>query len=189
MSRIPTIRVHNPAAPGTLMTINEADRRPEHVLWDDVAGGSAASAAPLLDPAVRDAAAAITLRVVGLKRRMDGLPFADLSAAEQLVVLREMAEDVEQGVAAYERGDGPSERREPEEERGRSDDEGGAHAEAQPPASRPDAPPTPAPPDLRTGKGPRGLWFVTRGEERLSAGFRTQEEADAELDRMTAEAA
>jgi hypothetical protein len=180
MSRIPTIRVHNPAAPGTMMTINEADRRPEHVLWDDAAGASAASSAPLLDPAVRDAAAAITLRVVDLKRRMAGLPFAELPPAEQLAVLREMAEDIEQGAAAYEAGKQPEVRREPEP---------AAFAEPAPEPAPPQTPPAPAVPDLRVGKGPRGLWFVMRGEERVSAGFRSEEEADAELGRMTAEAA
>ncbi|GJE00561.1 hypothetical protein [Methylobacterium isbiliense] len=185
MSRIPTIRVHNPAAPGTMMTINEADRRPEHVLWDDAAGASAASAAPLLDPAVRDAAAAITLRVVGLKRRMAGLPFAELSPAEQLAVLHEMAEDIEQGAAVYEA------RERTEEERGRSDEPVGGTEPASPAPAQPEPAPgsTVSPADLRTSKGPRGLWFVMRGEERVSAGFRTEEEADAEMSRMTAEAA
>lgn len=34
--------------------------------------------------------------------------------------------------------------------------------------------------------GPRGLWYVMQGEQRASAGFRTEAEAQAERDRMSA---
>jgi hypothetical protein len=34
--------------------------------------------------------------------------------------------------------------------------------------------------------GPRGLWYVMRGDQRASQGFRTEAEAQAERERMTA---
>lgn len=34
--------------------------------------------------------------------------------------------------------------------------------------------------------GPRGLWYVMQGEQRASQGFRTEAEAQAERDRMSA---
>jgi hypothetical protein len=34
-------------------------------------------------------------------------------------------------------------------------------------------------------KGPRGLWYVKRGEKRVSKGFETEDEALSELDALT----
>lgn len=46
---------------------------------------------------------------------------------------------------------------------------------------------TPAEPaTYSVGKGPRGLWFVSEGDKRVSTGFQSEDEANAERERLSA---
>jgi hypothetical protein len=55
-----------------------------------------------MDPALRDAAAALCLRMLAFKRRVAGEPFDELSAAEQAAIVREMNGELDQAIADYE---------------------------------------------------------------------------------------
>lgn len=181
--RVPTVRVVNPANPASFMTINAADHRAEHHdLWPDQGEGfdpaDLLRPAPIqsLDPAVRDAAAALCLRGVSFQRAREGKPFVELAAAEQLAVLNEAGASFDRAIAEIEddqrRRDAFENQRPPDPAvqaeivRGRADQE--ADEDGLSPC---------------VAKGPGGRWYIHRGERRVSKGFATEAEAIAEMTR------
>ena len=186
--RLPTVRVVNLADPATFMTINAADRTAEHELWPEQAEDfdethlQRSVAVSALDPALRDAAAALCMRLVSFRHRHENRePFASLSPAEQLAALREMGAELDESEARYE--DHLRERAAYEaSERARLVREQGA---AQTSESGGGGEPV----LLTTMKGPGGRWYVMRGEERISKGYGDVAEAEIERDRLTVGAA
>jgi hypothetical protein len=175
--RVPTVRVVNPADPGRFMTINAADHRDEHhELWPEQAEGfdpgdlRRSAAAGALDPALRDAAATLCLRIVAFRRRVEGESFAELTAGEQLAVLHEMSAEADRAEAAYE-----------EDQRERATYEAAQREREAAEQSQQTGDDAPSAADLRVAKGPGGRWYVHRGEDRVSKGFATEAEAIAEM--------
>ena len=177
--RIPTVRVKHPSGEG-FITINAADFDDgrHDLYWEqaedfDPSQPRRASTAQI-DPALRDAAAALMLRIVAFKRRIAGEPFAELPPAEQLAVLQAMSAEIDQAEAAYA-----------EDQREREAFEASQRAQdavrRQEAPQTPPAPPPPAVEPLRAGKGPRGLWYVWRGDDRVSKGYPSEPEAIAAM--------
>lgn len=149
-----TIRVANPAEPGSYMTINVADLAEAHVLWPEQAEGFVPlpPKAAITDPAVRDLAARIMIGLTAERLKLSGEDWDALSDAERLRQLQDAEVDCGDLLAIR-------------------------HV-----ARKAEAVASP----LAVIKGPRGLWYVTRGDERVSKGYPTQPEASVELTRMTA---
>lgn len=177
--RVPTCRVKHPSGEG-FITINAADfddgRHDLH--WEqaedfDASQVYCAAIAPT-DPALRDAAAALMLRIVAFKRRIAGEPFAERPPVEQLAVLQAMSTEIDQAEAAYA-----------EDQRERAAFEASQRAQdavqRQEAPQTPPMPPAPVTPPQRVGKGPRGLWYVWRGDDRVSKGYPSEGEAFAAL--------
>lgn len=187
---IPTVRVAHPVL--GFVTINAVDFDAQrHELHGEQAEGFDPAhlhhPAASLDPAVRDAAAALCMRMVALRRRHTGEPFADLPPPDQLAVLNDLSTEFARAEAEFE--EDQRERAAFEaDERARQAQEGAQErqdgGEASSGAGVPVPTPAPAIGALRVGKGPRGLWFVFRGEERASKGYLDQVEAETEARRL-----
>lgn len=185
MSRIPTVRVRHPLL--GFITINASDLTPEHELHEEQAAdfepvGAQLMAAPeRVDPALRDAAAALCLRMVAFRRRAASEPFAELPAAEQLAILQGLEAELHQAEADYEadqreRAAYKAEERAREVREQQQDDGGQGDESEQPDQLQSNLP--------RVAKGPRGLWYVWRGAERLGPGLTTEDAAQARLHAM-----
>jgi len=188
--RIPTVRVTHPVL--GFVTINAADFDAErHELYEEQAEDFASalirsSTAPAaLDPALRDAAAALCLRMIGFRRRTEGLPFADMPATERLTVVQALGAELDAAEAAYE---GAQRQRAAYEARQRetlTQQQAAAQDGAEREAPEVDDVPPPLlkddPKPLRVGKGPGGRWYVMRGDDRVSRGFATEVEAQAAI--------
>lgn len=98
--RLPTVRVRNPAAPDSYMTINESDLADHHELWPEQA--DPAEVFPLA-PASSSDEAAVALRCMGkLVANRRGLPFAEwlaLPPAERLASLQEAEREIDEASA------------------------------------------------------------------------------------------
>ncbi|MCP1550705.1 MULTISPECIES: hypothetical protein [Methylorubrum] len=193
--RIPTVRVTHPVL--GFVTINAADfDAGQHELHTeqgedfDPAQIRRAIVPAALDPALRDAAAALCLRMVGFRRRAEGLPFDELPAAERLAVVQALGFELDAAEAAYEddqRERAAYEARQREvlgQQQAAALD--GAEREAQEVADDPSPPPEEDPEPLRVGKGPGGRWYVMRGDDRVSKGFANEAEAQAAIDEARA---
>lgn len=186
MSRIPTVRVKHPLL--GFVTINASDLTPEHELHEEQAEDFEPVAARFLaapgrlDPALRDAAAALCLRMVAFKRRVADEPFADLSTGEQLAVVQGLEAELTQAEADYEADQRERAACEAEERarqaRDQQQDDGGQGDDPE----RTEQPQSDLP---RIAKGPRGLWYVWRGEARVSKGCQTEAEALALLGKQS----
>ncbi|MGE2813431.1 hypothetical protein, partial [Escherichia coli] len=86
------------------VTINASDFTDQHELHEvqaesfDAAHVQRAGAAPLLDPALRDAASALCLRMVAFRRRTSGEPFSDLPAVEQLAIIGTLGAELDAAI-------------------------------------------------------------------------------------------
>lgn len=191
--RIPTVRVTHPVL--GFVTINAADFDAEqHELHAEQAEDFDASQVrravvpAALDPALRDAAAALCLRMVGFRRRTEGLPFVDLPAAERLAVIQALGTELDAAEAAYEddqreRAAYEARQRESQAQQ-QAAAQDGAEREAKEVDDDPPPPPKEDPEPLRVGKGPGGRWYVMRGDDRVSKGYGTAEGAQIALDEM-----
>lgn len=191
--RIPTVRVTHPVL--GFVTINAADFDAErHELHEEQAedfdpAAVRRSVAPAaLDPALRDAAAALCLRMVAFRRRTEGLPFDELPATERLTVVQTLGAELDAAEIAYEddqRERAAYEARQREtltQQQAAAQD--GAEREAKEVDDDPPPPPEEDPEPLRVGKGPGGRWYVMRGDDRVSKGYGTADDAQAGLVEM-----
>jgi hypothetical protein len=189
--RIPTVRVTHPVL--GFVTINAADFDAErHELHEeqaedfDPAQIRRVVVLDALDPALRDAAPALCLRMVAFRRRTEGLPFDELPAAERLTIVQALGAELDAAEAAYEddqreRAAYEARQREAQTQQLAAAQDG-AEREAQEFDDDPPPPPEEDPEPLRVGKGPGGRWYVMRGDDRVSKGFATEAEAQAAID-------
>lgn len=185
--RLPTVRVKHPEL--GFITINAADLTEEHELHEvqahdfDLARARRVAAAVRPDPALRDAAADLLLRMVAFRRRTEGAPFGDLPDTEKLAVLQILSGELAQAEASYE-----ADQRERTAYEAQQAVREAAEAVRQRQEAEPEAPPPViVTPSLRVEKGARGYFYVLRGDEAVSKGFRDQAAAEAERARLTGE--
>lgn len=166
LMRVPTVRVKSPS--GGFMTINAADFGEHHELHDvqaedfvhphDLRSREVKATGGVTDPEaeVRIAAAGFVERMMAAKHDMILESYRELPAAERLSHIGEAADEMQ---AALDRRSAERTRQyeEAEREQAASDAAG----------------------DLRVARGPRGLWYVMRGDERLSVGHPTEDAANA----------
>ncbi len=161
--RVPTARVKSPT--GGFITINASDLAEHHELHEVQAPGFVDPRAKPADDAeadVRTAAIGFVERMMAAHHDMILESYRELPASERLSHIGEAAESMQ----------GELLRR--SEERARQHDEADREASAE------------AGKTLRVAKGPRGLWFVMRGIERLHPGYAQEAEAQAAMAGLTA---
>lgn len=181
--RVPTVRVKHPVL--GFVTINASDFTDQHELHEEQAESfdavhvRRAGATPLLDPALRDAASALCLRMVAFRRQTGGQPFADLPAVEQLAIIGELGAELDAAIVEYEqdqrhRAEAVSRKQERESQEAEV-----ARSGQNAPSDEPELLAEPA----RVAKGPRGLWYVWSHDARISKGYHTEAEAQDALAR------
>ena len=122
--------------------------------------------------------------MVAFRRRTAGKPFSDLPAVEQFAIIGELGAELDTAVVQYEQDQRhraeAEERERTAQAAGQSGSVGGDQAGGETGNEDPQGDADHAEP-LRVAKGPRGLWYVWRGTERLGPGLQTEEAAQARL--------